>query len=392
MQQSLKCVRNCGVAILFGLAVAGVEPYPHAYEIPLLGFSAVFFLAVQRILHTPYAKRFWLWYGLATFLCYAVPFCWFWFGAMQHGWWYPPQLPIVEQFFLVDGEAAFDASVANVFLVLWAVTTLVFLIRASTPNRRPMNAGERPSSVPMLKTTRTAAFLLLAFSSGVTLLGLLWYAGAAMPYPDAPAEVIAAQAQETQRVGWLVLTGLVGVVLGAVGILLSRRRIRQSHAGDVPSIAALVNQAYRPDAAAAGWTHESALVAGARVSASQVAEMIAGKGVVLLACEGPHIVGCVHVEEADNGACAIGMLATLPSQQNRGLGKRLLAAAEAWAVTHYAATAFKMSVLSARPELLAYYERRGYYRTGVVTAYPLDADVGTPLTADLQVLELRKQV
>ncbi len=243
----------------------------------------------------------------------------------------------------------------------------------------------------MLKLRRPAAFILLALSSGVTLLGLLWYAGSAMPYPDAPAEVIAAQAQETQRVGWLVLTGLVGVMLGAVGVFLSRRRIRQAHAGDAPSIAALVNQAYRPDTTAAGWTHESALVAGARVSALQVAEMIASKGVVLLACEGLQIVGCVHVEQVEGGACAIGMLATLPAQQNRGLGKRLLAAAEVWAVRHYGATAFKMSVLSARPELLAYYERRGYHRTGAVTAYPLDAGVGTPLTTDLQVLELRKQ-
>lgn len=157
------------------------------------------------------------------------------------------------------------------------------------------------------------------------------------------------------------------------------------------AIADLVNQAYRPDAHTAGWTHETGLVAGARINAEQVAALMAGTGTILLAWQGEHVVGCVHVQPQD-GQCTVGLLATQPAQQNRGLGKQLLAAAEQLAQTRYAATQCHMSVLAARPELLAYYERRGYRRTGGQYPYPVSAGVGAPCRPDLQVLELAKDL
>lgn len=85
------------------------------------------------------------------------------------------------------------------------------------------------------------------------------------------------------------------------------------------------------------------------------------------------------------------MLATSPFLQNNGLGKQLLAAAEDFATMHYGATSYQMSVLSSRPELLAFYERRGYQLAGTISPYPVDADVGQPRNLNLQVLDLHKQ-
>lgn len=155
------------------------------------------------------------------------------------------------------------------------------------------------------------------------------------------------------------------------------------------AIAALVNKAYRPAPDAGGWTHESALVAGDRISSPQV-ERLFGPGSLLLVMRRENeIVACVHVERVEQD-CWIGMLATLPAEQTVGVGKRVLMAAEALAIDHFAPKRLMMSVLSSRPELLSFYQRRGYQLTGQVTDYPREASVGTPLLTELHVLELRK--
>lgn len=39
----------------------------------------------------------------------------------MRGLWFPPVLPVIEQFFTVDGEGKLDAAVSNLFLMLWFV-------------------------------------------------------------------------------------------------------------------------------------------------------------------------------------------------------------------------------------------------------------------------------
>lgn len=155
------------------------------------------------------------------------------------------------------------------------------------------------------------------------------------------------------------------------------------------AIALLVNKAYRPDANSGGWTHESDLVAGDRTSADQIVQQITPSSPVLVAVRNDEIVACVQVT-CDESDCWIGMLATLPTEQNSGMGKKMLLAAETYAVKNFAPARLMMSVLSSRPELLSFYQRRGYKLTGNTTDYPLNAGVGTPLLNDLLVLEMSK--
>lgn len=160
---------------------------------------------------------------------------------------------------------------------------------------------------------------------------------------------------------------------------------------DAPAIAALVNRAYRPGAGVAGWTHEGHLVDGPRTTAMQVAELFGEGSCVRVLCRDDFtIVACVHIQAADGGAY-IGMLATDPDLQAQGLGKQLLAHAEAYAAEHLGATRFYLSVLSSRPELLAFYQRRGYVLTGESDEYPLSAGVGQPRVTGLKVLSLSKK-
>jgi ribosomal protein S18 acetylase RimI-like enzyme len=165
--------------------------------------------------------------------------------------------------------------------------------------------------------------------------------------------------------------------------------LRIACAVDAAEIASLVNRAYRPSADDAGWTHEANLVAGERTSTEQVLPLFRHQSAILLLCLRQKITACVHVQGGQS--CAnIGMLATDPKMQAQGLGKRMLQHAEIYATEHLGASMLKMSVLSSRPELLAFYQRRGYVLTGEVEEYPLLAGVGQPIVAGIHVLSLIK--
>lgn len=161
---------------------------------------------------------------------------------------------------------------------------------------------------------------------------------------------------------------------------------------DAEEIAQLVNQAYHPEPDVAGWTHEADLVYGNRTSAGQVTEIISKPdSIMLVGLNGSEIVACVHVEK-DGSNCHIGMFAVNPAQQGAGAGKQMLAYAEQQANSVFGAEKFVMYVLSARTELIAFYLRRGYQKTGYVMDYMLLADAGKPKQADLKVEVLEKQL
>lgn len=84
------------------------------------------------------------------------------------------------------------------------------------------------------------------------------------------------------------------------------------------------------------------------------------------------------------------MLATEPAWQAQGLGKCMLQHAETFAAEHFKATVIRVVVLAARPELIAFYERRGYARTGQIEDYPVDAEIGKPLVEGLKIEVLAK--
>lgn len=159
---------------------------------------------------------------------------------------------------------------------------------------------------------------------------------------------------------------------------------------DAAVVAQLVNRAYRPTPGSGGWTHESGLVDGHRITAKSVEEIVLAPGsAVLLAQDAGETVGCVHVTKEGHTA-HIGMLAVQPRCQNQGLGRCILEAAEAYAAERFAAEKFVMAVLSPRVELIAFYRRRGYQECGL-SDYPYEAGVGVPREA-VKVVLLEKSV
>jgi GNAT superfamily N-acetyltransferase len=159
---------------------------------------------------------------------------------------------------------------------------------------------------------------------------------------------------------------------------------RAATAADAPALVTLVNSAYRGDSSKAGWTTEADLLGGQRIDVEGLAATIVTPGNIVLLHEQDHVpVGCVHLERTGEG-CYLGMLTIRPTMQGTGLGRQLLEAAERWAIEHWFSRSVHMTVIVQRIELIGWYERRGYIRTGEHKPFPYgDERYGLPRRADL---------
>ena len=104
------------------------------------------------------------------------------------------------------------------------------------------------------------------------------------------------------------------------------------------------------------------------------------------------LLASVWLEPLGGGDWYLGLLAIRPDLQAQGLGRRMLDACEAY-VAENAGTRVTMSVLNVREALIAWYERRGYVRTGEIEPYPYgDTRFGRPLRDDLAFVMLAKDL
>ncbi|MFA6051425.1 MAG: GNAT family N-acetyltransferase [Methylobacter sp.] len=159
---------------------------------------------------------------------------------------------------------------------------------------------------------------------------------------------------------------------------------------DAGQIAALVNAAYRGEPSKQGWTTEANLLAGLRTDTEEILRLISSDDSMFLLCRAEaKLIGSVHLQRQGEQVC-LGMLAVSPPIQGRGVGKQLLEAAEQAAQETWSVNKSVMTVISCRNELLAFYERRGYRRTGVSKAFPVNPELWLPKVADLRLEILEK--
>jgi len=144
---------------------------------------------------------------------------------------------------------------------------------------------------------------------------------------------------------------------------------------DIPALVPLINSAYRGESGQIGWTNESHLISGARTSPEMLEELFNNPGATILKITSPKpgqpgsastpdntILGCVYLQ-IQGDRLYLGLLSVLPSHQNAGIGKQFLTAADNFARQHHC-THIHITVISVRTELVAWYERHGFIRTG----------------------------
>lgn len=173
-------------------------------------------------------------------------------------------------------------------------------------------------------------------------------------------------------------------------------RIRQARACDIPVLLEIVQSAYRGEG---GWTTEAHLVRGHRTDEAEVRGLLEDPHALLLVAQrqpasgpatlgptrepttGPTgapataltVLGCCYTrQDPDEPQRAeLGLFAVSPSAQGAGVGRALIEA-------HVARRAqdgvrrIELCVLQNRPELRAWYERRGFQTMEGTLPFPAD--------------------
>ncbi len=170
--------------------------------------------------------------------------------------------------------------------------------------------------------------------------------------------------------------------------------LRRATRAEYPAVVELANLAYRGSQGSSGWTSESSYIEGPRLTEPQLRKDLDAKPdahlLVLREEDGAPLLGTVWLEPMCSSVWYLGLLTIRPEGQKRQLGRRLLAAAEAYAADR-GAQRIRMTVINIRETLIAWYERRGYLRTGESEPFPYgDERFGRPLRQDLSFIVLEK--
>lgn len=165
---------------------------------------------------------------------------------------------------------------------------------------------------------------------------------------------------------------------------------------DAEAIAQLINTAYRGETSRKGWTTEADLLDGLRTTTAEVGKVIKrDDAFILIGVLKDQIVAtmcCEWQEIAGKDTVHFGMIAVKPTLQNKGYGKSLIQAAEAITLREWRVAGFHMTVISVRHELIAFYERLGYMRTGEFKDFPENSALWQPKVEGLNLQYLAKLV
>jgi len=153
----------------------------------------------------------------------------------------------------------------------------------------------------------------------------------------------------------------------------SEFRIRTAEAKDIDALVTLINDAFAV---------EQIAIEGDRVDMEGVRRYME-RGAFLLLEDADSLLGCVYAElRGDRGYA--GLVSVRPELQMKGLGRRLMAAAEQY-LGEAGCGSVDLRIISARPELLHFYGKLGYAQTGI-SPMPVD----TPLKMACHFIHLSK--
>lgn len=175
---------------------------------------------------------------------------------------------------------------------------------------------------------------------------------------------------------------------------MSELSFRTAEVGDVAAIVQLVESAYRGESSRAGWTTEADLLDGQRTDDASVAAIVtAADREVLLGYLDDELTACCELQTREGRTAYFGMFAVVPTRQGGGIGAQVLAEAERRAIATWGSRLMEMTVIAQRSELIAWYERKGYVRTGEVRPFPHgDERFGLPRREDLEFVVLAKSL
>lgn len=170
---------------------------------------------------------------------------------------------------------------------------------------------------------------------------------------------------------------------------LSQFTLKKANPNQCPDICNLVNLTYRGET---GWTRETHIIGGDRTNLDEITTAMAKPGArFYVVYQKQLLAACIYLSHEQHHAY-IGFFSVHPDFQGHGVGKHILQQTETIARQQFATAKIRMFVVSQRPELIAFYQRRGYQRTGGQEPYPLQLKIGVPKVDGLTIEFLEKQL
>lgn len=169
---------------------------------------------------------------------------------------------------------------------------------------------------------------------------------------------------------------------------------RTASADDASALQRLIQAAFRAEDSRQGWVADTALNARFTIDIAHIAKTITepDSDFLIASNKAGDIVATIAVSKRDPDHARIFMLAVDQRWQQGGLGRQVLAYAEQYCQRTWGVTRLGLDALSTRQELISWYLRRGYLKTGEMKPFPRDAYSDLDLPEDLVFVQFEKSI
>lgn len=174
---------------------------------------------------------------------------------------------------------------------------------------------------------------------------------------------------------------------------------------DAARIQDLIQSSFRTEDTRARWTGSTELASQFHIGVDEVLANINKPECAVLVATDPTdgaivaSVECVrrrttadHKTNNTDDLARLSMLAVESTRQRSGLGRVVLTRAEDYCRREWGITRLGLNALSTREELISWYARCGFERTGETSAFPRERFPGIDLPEDLCFVELEKDL
>lgn len=169
---------------------------------------------------------------------------------------------------------------------------------------------------------------------------------------------------------------------------------RTASADDASALQQLIQAAFRAEDSRQGWVADMAINSRFTVDIAHIAKTVTepDSDFLIASNKAGDTVATIAVSRRDPDLARIFMLAVDQRWQQAGLGRQVLAYAEEYCQRTWGVTRLGLDALSTRQELISWYLRRGYLKTGETKPFPRDAYSDLDLPEDLVFVQFEKSI
>ncbi|GIK04015.1 hypothetical protein Aspvir_008090 [Aspergillus viridinutans] len=168
---------------------------------------------------------------------------------------------------------------------------------------------------------------------------------------------------------------------------------------DAPQIQQLIQSAFRALDPRPNWTGDTTLSSSFHIETTEILSTITTPDSAFLLATDPTgaLIASIGISrrgahaDDDAGLARFFMLAVDEAYQRGGIGRKILAYAEGYCQRKWGVSRGGLNALSTREELILWYSRCGYRRTGELTPFPVEKFKDMQLPEDLCFVEMEKK-